>query len=106
MTGLTRWDPLKSWDPFKEMRDLQNRLSSLFGNSTLQGGDGKEETMTVAELYAGVEITDVPAPPVFWSRPLGATLSAVALPSVVMLPSQVTMSISLAPQYQREWLGQ
>src|ERR1044072_863870 len=49
MTGLTRWDPLKSWDPFKEMRDLQNRLSSLFANSTLQGSDGKEETMTVAE---------------------------------------------------------
>ena len=58
MTGLTRWDPLKTWDPFKEMRDLQNRLSSLCGNSTLQGGDGKEETMTVAEWSPLVDISE------------------------------------------------
>jgi len=30
----------------------------------------------------------------------------LARPNPVTLPSQVTMSISLAPQYQREWLGQ
>jgi len=53
MTGLTRWDP------FKEMRDLQNRLSSLFGNLPLQSGDGnKEETMTVAEWSPLVDISE------------------------------------------------
>ena len=53
MTGLTRWDP------FKEMRDLQNRLSSLFGNLALQSGDGnKEETMTVAEWSPLVDISE------------------------------------------------
>src|SRR6266508_784740 len=30
----------------------------------------------------------------------------LARPNPVIVPSQVTMSSSLAPQYQREWLGQ
>jgi HSP20 family protein len=58
MTGLTRWDPLKGWDPFKEVRDLQNRLSSLFSATPLQGADGKEETMTVAEWSPRVDICE------------------------------------------------
>src|SRR5438046_2156829 len=49
MTGLTRWDPLKSWDPFKDIKDLQDRLSSLFNTSSFRRGDGQEETMTVTE---------------------------------------------------------
>src|SRR5271165_6112224 len=33
MNKLTKWNPLKlspSWDPFREMEEIQNRLSSLF----------------------------------------------------------------------------
>ena len=58
MNALNRWDPLKTWDPVKDIRDLQNRLSSFFGNSPIQGGDGKEETMRVAEWSPLVDISE------------------------------------------------
>ncbi len=50
-------------------------------------------TRTLAELYAGLWISDVPPPPDFRRKPLGATLNAVALPSVVMLPSVVKSKV-------------
>ncbi len=43
MNALTRWDS------FKEMEDLQNRLSSLFGRAPARQPDGKEESISVAE---------------------------------------------------------
>lgn len=43
MNAITRWDPMK------EMEDLQNRLSNLFGRTPARLGDGKEESITVAE---------------------------------------------------------
>jgi len=52
MTVLTRWDP------FKEMKELQDRLSSLFTHSPLPRGDGKEETMTVAQWSPLVDISE------------------------------------------------
>jgi len=58
MTGLTRWDPLKSWDPFKDIKDLQDRLSSLFNTSSFRRGDGQEETMTVTEWAPLVDISE------------------------------------------------
>ena len=39
-----------------------------------------------------------------WSR--SPKSLGLARPNPVTVPSQVQMSISLAPQYQREWLGQ
>lgn len=58
MNALTRWDPLKSWDPFKEMRELQDRIGSLFNLTPFRRGDGKEETMTVAEWSPLVDIVE------------------------------------------------
>ena len=58
MTGLTRWDPLKSWDSFKDIKDLQDRLSSLFNTSSFRRGDGQEETMTVTEWAPLVDISE------------------------------------------------
>ncbi len=58
MTTLSRWDPSKVWDPFKEMSDLQNRLTSLFNLTPFRRTDGKEETMTVAEWAPLVDITE------------------------------------------------
>ena len=58
MNGLNRWDPLKTWDPVKDIRDLQNRLSSFFGSSPIHSSDGKEETMTVAEWSPLVDISE------------------------------------------------
>lgn len=58
MSTLTRWDPLKGWDPFKDVRDLQDRLSSWIGSSPLRAGNGKEETMTVAVWSPLVDISE------------------------------------------------
>ena len=50
MSALTRWDP------FKEMDDLQKRLSSVFGMS--QRPSGGKEDMTVAQWLPLVDITE------------------------------------------------
>jgi len=57
MNTLTRWDPLHTWDPFKEMAALTNRLNSLFNLSPFRRAEGKEE-MTVAEWAPVVDITE------------------------------------------------
>ena len=52
MNTLTRWDP------FKEMDDMQKRLSNLFGLAPLRRGDGEKETLTVTEWSPLVDITE------------------------------------------------
>ena len=51
MNALTRWDP------FKEMDDLQKRLTSIFGLSPQRVANGKED-MTVAQWLPLVDITE------------------------------------------------
>ncbi len=52
MSAITRWDP------FRELDDLQSRLSTLFGRSPIRkNGEGKE-AMTVAEWAPLVDITE------------------------------------------------
>ena len=43
MNAITRWDPVK------DMEELHNRLSNLFGRTPARLGDGREESITVAE---------------------------------------------------------
>src|SRR5438046_10700460 len=52
LTGLTRWDPLK------EMEELQNRLSGLFGRAPVRRKNGEQESITVAEWAPLVDITE------------------------------------------------
>ena len=52
MNALTRWDP------FKDMKELQDRIGSLFSLTPFRRGDGKEETMTVAEWSPLVDIVE------------------------------------------------
>src|ERR1700722_9077309 len=52
MNAITRWDPLK------EMEEVQNRLSNLFGRTPARLGDAKEESITVAEWAPLVDITE------------------------------------------------
>ncbi|HEY6169557.1 MAG TPA: Hsp20/alpha crystallin family protein [Verrucomicrobiae bacterium] len=49
---------LVRWDPFKEMDDMQKRLSTIFGLAPLRRGDGEKETMTVTEWSPLVDITE------------------------------------------------
>ena len=52
MNALTRWDP------FKEMDDLQRRLTSIFGLAPQRAANSTEETMTVAQWLPLVDITE------------------------------------------------
>lgn len=52
MTNLVRWDP------FRELEEMHNRLSSLMGRPLSRWDAGKEETMTVAEWAPLVDISE------------------------------------------------
>ena len=49
MSELTRWQPMMTrWNPFKELEDMEKRLSTYFGRPAVRTEAGKE-AMTVAE---------------------------------------------------------
>lgn len=52
MNAVTRWNP------FKEMEDMQGRLSSLLGLTPTRWPGGKEEDLTVAQWAPLVDITE------------------------------------------------
>lgn len=47
----------KTWDPFQELNELQNRLSTLFGRTALRPANG-EEGITVADWAPVVDISE------------------------------------------------
>ena len=49
-------DPLTKWNPFRELEDIQNRLSSLFGRTPMRGL--AQEAMTVSEWTPLVDIVE------------------------------------------------
>ena len=49
-------NPLTKWNPFRELEDIQNRLSSLFGRTPMRGLG--EEAMTVSEWTPLVDIVE------------------------------------------------
>ena len=60
MGTLMRWDPFREtrfWEPYKELEDVQNRLSRIFGRASAAKEGGKEE-MTVAEWSPLVDISE------------------------------------------------
>lgn len=52
MNAMTRWDP------FRELDDLQNRLSTLFGRAPVRKDGPKDEALTVAEWAPLVDIVE------------------------------------------------
>lgn len=60
MGTLMRWDPLREsrlWDPFKELEEMQTRLSRMFGRPPAAKDGGKED-MTVTEWSPLVDISE------------------------------------------------
>jgi len=57
MSGLTRWEPTTRWNPFKELEEMEKRLSSFFGRTPVSTGD-KKEAITVAEWSPLVDISE------------------------------------------------
>ena len=52
MSAITRWDP------FRELDELQNRLSTLFGRAPVKRDGEKQEALRVAEWAPLVDITE------------------------------------------------
>jgi len=46
------------WDPFRELDDLQNRLSTIFGRAPVNKEGDKREALTVAEWAPLVDIVE------------------------------------------------
>jgi HSP20 family protein len=58
MSGLTRWEPLKGhWNPWKDLEELEKRLSTLWGRPPVKS-EGEKEAMTVAEWSPLVDISE------------------------------------------------
>lgn len=58
MSGLTRWEPLKGqWNPWKDLEELEKRLSTIWGRPPAKG-EGEKEAMTVAEWSPLVDISE------------------------------------------------
>ena len=49
-------NPLTKWNPFRELEDIQDRLSSLSGRTSMRGL--KEEAMTVSQWAPLVDIAE------------------------------------------------
>jgi HSP20 family protein len=49
---------LSRWDPFRELEDMQHRLSSVLGRQTQRSQDGGRESITVAEWAPLVDISE------------------------------------------------
>jgi HSP20 family protein len=58
MADLTRWEPITRWNPWKEIEEMEKRLSTVLGRIPIAGGGEKKEAITVAEWSPLVDITE------------------------------------------------
>lgn len=58
MSGLTRWEPAARFNPWKELEDMEKRLSTIFGRAPAATGSEKKEAISVAEWSPLVDITE------------------------------------------------
>jgi HSP20 family protein len=49
---------LSRWDPFRELEDMQHRLSSVLGRQVQRSQDGGRESITLAEWAPLVDISE------------------------------------------------
>src|SRR5262245_29529884 len=55
---LRNMNALSRWDPFKEMDELQKRITSLFGLRSQRTTSDQEETMRVSQWFPLVDIVE------------------------------------------------
>ncbi len=58
MSALTRWEPTTRWNPFKELEEMEKRLSGYFGRTPTPAGSDKKEAISVAEWAPLVDISE------------------------------------------------
>jgi HSP20 family protein len=54
----TKMKALTYWDPFRELEDMQHRLSTVLGRQLNRRQDGDKESITVAEWAPVVDIVE------------------------------------------------
>lgn len=57
MAGLGRWEPSLRWNPWKDLEEMEKRLSTFFGRAPERSGE-KKEALAVAEWSPVVDITE------------------------------------------------
>jgi HSP20 family protein len=55
--ALTRWEDVRSWEPFREMEEMSKRVDRLLRRSLLRS-DGDRETLRVTEWAPTVDIAE------------------------------------------------
>jgi HSP20 family protein len=61
MKTLEKWNPFRvshSWDPFRELEEMQKRWASLFDRQMLLPDGGKEEQFSLTEWTPAVDIAE------------------------------------------------
>jgi HSP20 family protein len=61
MNTLSKWNPFNApsgWDPFRELEEMQNRLTSFFGRRVPLKGGGEGEEFTVTTWAPRVDIAE------------------------------------------------
>ncbi len=100
MSALTRWEPSKTrWDPFKEMEEMEKRLSTWLRHPLLRR-DSEKEAMTVAEWSPLVDITEDDK-----EYLIKAELPEVKKEDVTLSVQDNVLSISGERKYEKEEKG-
>ncbi len=58
MSALTRWEPFTRWSPWKELEEMEKRLSTVFGRPPAGPNGERKESIAVAEWSPLVDITE------------------------------------------------
>ena len=99
MSALTRWEPMTRWNPFKDLEDMEQRLSTYLGRPAVRTEAGKE-AMTVAEWSPLVDITEDDK-----EYLIKADLPEVKKEDVKLTVQDDVMSISGERKYEKEEKG-
>lgn len=58
MSALMRFEPMSSWNPWKELEQMERRLSTMFGRAAIASNGDQKEVMSVAKWSPLVDITE------------------------------------------------
>ncbi len=100
MPNVTRWEPtMTRWNPFKDLEEMEKRLSTYWGRPAARTEAGKE-AMTVAEWSPLVDITEDDK-----EYLIKADLPDVKKEDVKLTVQDDVMSISGERKYEKEAKG-
>ncbi|HEY6262084.1 MAG TPA: Hsp20/alpha crystallin family protein [Nitrospiraceae bacterium] len=100
MSGLIRWEPTTTrWNPFKQLEEMEKRLSTYFNRPALRT-QVEKEAMTVAEWSPLVDITEDDK-----EYLIKADLPEVKKEDVKLTVQDGVMTISGERKYEKEEKG-